>query len=147
MTTNTTNDINFYISEWDKDSKINIDAIDQESIRIPNLHSKYLTFLTNERILLKKLVKKKKSLALILADYYSGKIDGKDIGREPFQLQETKAGVEKRVETDKEILKLESISDIQEEKILFLKEVIMNINQRNFQLKTALDFIKFTSGV
>lgn len=147
MTSTNSHDLDFYIAEWEMDSKINIEAIDRESIKIPNLHAKYLTYLANERQILKKLVRKRKTLVLTLTDYYSGKIDGRDIGREPFPYNETKAGVEKRVENDPDILKLDALYDIQEEKILFLKEVITNINQRNFQLKTALDFIKFTSGV
>ena len=36
---------------------------------------------------------------------------------------------------------------MQKEKLDFLEEVIKNLNQRNFQIKNAIEWRKFTQGV
>lgn len=140
-------DLQHYSKEWEVDSKIDLENLHLESMKIPVLHSKYINFIANERLIHKKLLRKRKSLFQTLTDYYSGKIDGKDIGRDPFPLSETKSGIEKRVESDPDLDKIDAAIELQEEKILFLKEVVSNINQRNFQLKLALDFQKFKNGL
>lgn len=135
-----------YQNEWTKDSAIDKDKIDIESLQVPKLHSKYLNFLSTERSKLKKLTKKKDVLHNILIDYYLGVIDGKDINRVPWQVTETKASAARRVDADKTMRKLlETIDDI-EENVLFLKEVIFSINQRNFSIKNYNDWFKFTQG-
>ena len=132
--------------EWSKDSIIHKDRIDDSALEIPKLHSKYINILNSERILFTKVKQEKIKLERLLEDYYNGKIDGKDIGRPPWQLEESKAGIEKRILSDDEIIKINMKISYQEEKVLLLKEVISNLNQRNFQLKVAVDFIKFMQG-
>ena len=38
-------------SQWAEDSKIEQDLLDEESIKIPQLHSKYLNYLSDVRLL------------------------------------------------------------------------------------------------
>jgi hypothetical protein len=136
-----------YQNEWKNDAKIVSDALDSESLNIPVLHSKYLTYLSNERRLYKKLAITKESKIVTLTDYYSGVIDGRDIGRQPWAIREgSKASVQKRVEGDAEILKIQNVLDEKEEIVLFLKEVIISINQRNFIIKNAIDYMRWSQG-
>lgn len=132
--------------EWSVDSKIDKGYLDDEAIKIPLLHSKYLNILSETRLEFKKILEGKKKLESTLDDYFQGKIDGKVIGREPWQLEETKAAIEKRISSDKDIIRVNlQIAEI-EEKVLVLKEIINNLNQRNFQLKVAMDFMKWSNG-
>ncbi len=134
------------LKEWKSDSEIDPSQIDIEAIKIPKLHSKYLTYLSISRNNYKKLREKKKEKEQILDDYYSGKIDGRDINREAWQLSETKAGIEKRIESDSEIIQLNLEISKYQELTETLTEIIKHINQRNFQLKVAVDFLRFTNG-
>lgn len=133
-------------SLWGEDSNINRENLDQESTRIPKLHHKYITILSDERRAFKYLLDKRKQLEMTLQDYYTGKIDGRDIGREPWPVKEIKEYVTKRVECDKEMVDMNLKLVTQEEKVLYLKEVILNINQRNYQIKNAIDWVKWTGG-
>lgn len=136
-----------YQKEWECDSKIDGDSLDEESLKIPQLHSKWLKFFSDERLIYKKLLRKKEEQVQILTDYYSGLIDGKDIGRPPWQYKtETKSAIQKRVETDKVILKLQELIDEKEEIILFIKEVVTSINFRNNTIGNAIKFKQWTQG-
>ena len=132
--------------EWSVDNLIDKSTLDQASIDIPKLHHKYMQFLSKERMVFRVLQENKKKLVQQLEDYYTGKIDGKDIGKEPWQLTETKSSSEKRVETDPSLIEMNLKIFVQEEKVLALKEIISNINQRNFQIKNAIDFLRWSQG-
>jgi len=135
-----------YQKEWASDCRIDKSQLDDESLKTNDLHSKYMNYLSSERMRYKKLLMKKKEKISILDDYYSGRIDGKDIGREPWSLIDTKAGVEKRIDNDIEIIKLNLIIFEIEEIVLFLKESMANINQRSFNIRNSIEFMKFTRG-
>jgi hypothetical protein len=51
------------------------------------------------------------------------------------------------LESDKQIIEKNMKIVMQKEKLAFLEEVIKNLNQRNFQIKNAIDWRKFTQGV
>jgi hypothetical protein len=136
-----------YIQEWIKDSILDKSKIDTESLKVPLLHAKYLQFLSNERLQLKNLDQDKKKLEQNLEDYYTGKIDGKSINREPYQIVETKTSAQKRIESDPQIIKFNKDYIEKEEIVLFLKEVIISLNQRGFAIKNHIDYMRFIKGV
>jgi hypothetical protein len=133
---------------WVEDSQIDEDNLDVESLNVTTkLHSKYLTLLGNSRVRYNALVEKKKIKIQQLTDYYEGKIDGKDIGREPWQIvDKTNARLEKRVDGDKEIVQMNMNIIECEERVLTLKEILTSINQRSFNIRNAIEFKKFING-
>jgi hypothetical protein len=136
-----------YQTEWSKDCKIDYARVHEESLNISVLHSKYMNFLSSERLKYRSLTEKKKKLESKLHDYYEGIIDGKDIGREPFQIRlATKTQVDKRVDNDIETVKVNLEVAFAEENVLFLKEVINAINQRSFNIRNYIEYVKFSGG-
>jgi len=135
-----------YQSEWSEDHKIDQTDLATESTNIPYLHSKYMNYLSSERLKMRKMSEKQRKLKSELLDYYQGNVDGKDIGRNPWPLTESKSSAEKRVDNDSEIIKMNLIMYELEEIVLFLKEVVVNINNRGFAIKNAIDWKKFTNG-
>lgn len=135
-----------YIALWEKDAPVDKHEIGNESAKIPLLFQKYMTYLSKERLAYKLFLEEKKQLEIVLRDYFTGKIDGKEIGRPAHQLVETKESAGKRIDTDSEMRKLNLKIAEQEEIVLFLKEVIEHIKQRNFQLRVIVDWIKFSNG-
>ncbi|QIG65688.1 UvsY protein [Ochrobactrum phage vB_OspM_OC] len=132
---------------WDNDSEINEANIAVETLRVPKLHSKYLKIMTLEKLALKKLSSERDVLAEQLLQYFQGAIDGKDIGRPPFQLKiTTQARAEKALLADKEYMDLSKQIGNQEEKLLFLKEVISQINMRSYNIKNYIEWKKWTNG-
>lgn len=135
-------------SSWSEDAKIDHSEAGMESLNIPMLHNKYLKLLSSERLTYFALNEKRKQLENTLEDYYSGRVDGRDIGRAPYQfIAGTRSKVEKIVATDDEMVKLNLQIALSEEKMLYLKEVVNSINQRNWNLKNYIEWQKFTQGV
>ena len=71
-------------SMWQEDCKIDIDNMHEESIKVPQLHSKYHEILNNLILLRTKAQKIQKSVRHERYEYYSGKADPEVYEKEPF---------------------------------------------------------------
>ena len=71
-------------SMWQEDCKIDIDSMHEESIKIPQLHSKYHEMLNNLILLRTNAQKIQKSVRHQRYEYYSGKEDPEVYEKEPF---------------------------------------------------------------
>ena len=74
----------------EKDMVIDDSELDLESLKIPQLHNKYLNLFHDERILLRKLEVERRELIRDKWEYYSGKMSEEELARrewEPFQLK------------------------------------------------------------
>lgn len=136
--------------EWVKDSKIDTTELDIESIKIPQLHSKYLKIYFEERRKLKALEFQSKELFLNKYEYYHGRLSDEELQQlnwEPFMKRLMKNEVDLYLESDKDIIQTNMRIVNQKEKLDMLEEILKNLNQRNFQIKNAIDWKKFTQGV
>ena len=75
-------------SEWSKDSKINDIELGSEAIKVPILHSKYLSYLSNVKLSLRKSESDYYKLRRVKYRYYRGeltKIELQNLGWEQYQ--------------------------------------------------------------
>lgn len=138
------------IEEWRKDAKLDRTELGTESLNIPVLHSKYLKIYFEERRKLKAQEFASKELSLKKYEYYNGKLSQEELDElkwEPFMKRLMKNEIDMYLESDKGIIQQNMKIVNQKEKLAFLEEVIKNLNQRNFQIKNAIDYLKFTNGV
>lgn len=136
--------------EWMNDAKIDITELDIESIRIPQLHSKYLKIYFEERRKLKAIEFQSKELFLNKYEYYNGRLSNEELEKlnwEPFMKRLMKNEIDIYIESDKDIIHNNMRIINQKEKLDMLEEILKNLNQRNFQIKNAIDWKKFTQGV
>jgi len=134
---------------WESDSKIDRTELGEESLKIPQLHSKYFKIYSNERIRLKELENQYKSFHRIKYEYYMGQLseeDHKRYGWEPNQLKILKTDVSMYIDGDEEVIAIKRKIQLQEEKLDFLESIIKTLNNRGFLVKNAIDWIKFTQG-
>jgi hypothetical protein len=139
-------DINFIKDEWKKDSVMDEDVLDHESIKIPQLHSKYLNFLSDVRLI---KIKKEQDYKKLLRDkfeYYTGKADAEIYKEKPFDLKILKQDVQLYIESDEEIQKSSANLNYYKEMIFVLEKILENINTRGFQIKNSIDWQKFMQG-
>ncbi len=136
-------------SEWEKDCPIDEARITQESSRIPRLHNKYLRLLYDEKTQYENVCIIYDEVVLFKTLYYTGKLDAeilKEKKLEPFHHRLLRQDVDMYLSADRELNDVRLRKTLQKEKIMFLEDVLKHINQRNFIIKTIVDWQRFTSG-
>ena len=79
--------------------------------------------------------------------YYKGKAPSKVYKDLPFDLKlTTKEEINMFIESDDDICKLQYKIDYIEQLLSFLEGVLRQINNRNFQIKNAIEWEKFKNG-
>lgn len=135
--------------QWEKDCIFDRTELGEESLKIPQLHSKYFKLFSHERLTQKKLEKQYKSLYKVKHEYYTGTISFEDLnsyGWEPNPLKILKSDISIYLEADEDLMTISLRMDYQKEKIDFLENIIRNINNRNYQIKNAIEWERFKVG-
>lgn len=136
--------------EWRKDAAIDSTELGTESLKIPQLHSKYMKIYFDERQKLKAYEFKSRETFLKKYEYYNGRMSREELeeaGWAPFVKKLMKNEIDMYIDSDKDIINIKMRMEAQKEKIDFLEEVLKNINQRNYQIKNAIEWQRFTNGV
>lgn len=134
----------------EKDLRINDAELDTESLRIPQLHNKYLNIFHDEKLALQSLRIKRKILLKEKWEYYTGKMDQETLdkkGLEPFNLKILKQDVDMYIESDSEIIAIDSKLLLQQEKVEYLEQAIKAINNFQWHIRDAIAWRKFINGV
>ena len=130
----------------DRDLKIDDTELDTESINIPLLHNKYLQHYNKFSLLLKKSEYEYRVLKRQKWEYYTGKSDASVYKEKPFDLKILKADVHIYMDSDEELQKADQKEAYLKQVVSYLEQVLRSINTRNFIIKNAIDWKKFTSG-
>ena len=133
-----------------KDSQIDSTELGNESLKIPQIHSKYLNMLTELRLLLSKLQHDFAILRLRKWKIYTGKASQEELeswGEEPFDLDILKTDVDKFMDADKSLIDLKLKISLNETKIKMIEEFLRSLNNRNFMIKSAIEWQKMMNGI
>lgn len=134
---------------WKEDSKINESDLGAEALKIPKLHNKYYTLYTTEMLRIKRMRTQLKELEQAKYEYYTGTMaeeDLKERGWKPNPLKIMKSEVSRYIDSDKEVIELSLKIDYFTQVALYMEDIIKQINNRNFLIRSAIDWAKFTSG-
>ena len=135
--------------EWEKNSKIDYSNLGTESIRIPVIHDKYLKIFIDERIRLKGMEFELSKLVRSKTNYYKGEMAEDELekrGWEQFQGRLLKNEISNYIETDDDYIKIKQNIVVQQEKINYLDSIIKQLNNRGFQIKNAIDWLKYSNA-
>ena len=132
---------------WKKDSVIDGDLYCEESTKIPQLHMKYMEFHNTFSLMKKEKELDMKRLIKEKWLYYKGNAPSSVYKEMPFDFKlTTKEEINMFIESDDDIMKLQYRIDYIEQTLLYLDSVLRMINNRNFQIKNAIDWEKFKNG-
>ena len=134
--------------KWKKDSVIDPDLYCEESIKIPQLHMRYMEYYNTFSLMKKERESEMKGLIKEKWIYYKGKAPSTIYKELPFDLKLTdKKEVEMFIGADEEVRKLQYKIDYIDQVLYFLDSILRMINNRNFQIKNAIDWEKFKNGL
>ena len=132
---------------WLKDSVIDDVMLDTASYKIPQLHQKYLSLLTEFTLLQKKKQQDLKTLQHHKWLYYSGKAAPEVYVDKPFPYKVMKGDVMNWVEVDEEIQKVELRLEYYKVVLRTLEEILKQIHQMSYNIKNMIQWRSFTGGV
>jgi len=125
---------------WEKDSHLDDEKLDHDSLSIPRLHAKYLRLYNSFAVLRDQQELTVKSVYRDRWEFYTGKSE------KPFHIKLLKQDVGIYIDSDEEyqraVLKLKYYNQMVES----LKTIITAINNRSFHIKNAIEFAKFLKG-
>lgn len=134
---------------WEADCQLDRSELGEESLKIPQLHSKYYKLFSAERLLLRKLQQEYKQLYKLKHEYYNGTLDDDLLvanGWEPNALRILKSDIPVYMEGDAELQRVEARIEYQKEKVDFLENAIKSLNSRGFNIKNAIEWERFKVG-
>jgi hypothetical protein len=135
---------------WETDCKYDDLNLDKDSLNISSLHAKYNRLLSETRSQLRACFIQRKTRANLLRDYYLGNLNNPDdldrIGRPPFLQKVLKNEVQGYIDADDELIKLETRTVMLEEKVDVIVEIMKCIHKRGYDIKSAIEWRKFTNG-
>jgi hypothetical protein len=135
--------------EWNKDSDIDMTELGQEAIKIPKLHHKYFQIYSAEKLLLRKYEAELKSLKLAKYEFYTqgpSRESQENGWTLPARGMILKQEMPMYLEGDRELIDMSLKIGYQQEKVELLESIIKSLTNRGFQIKSAIDWNKFTMG-
>jgi hypothetical protein len=142
-------DIETLYKEWATDGEIDQVDISKSTRDIPRLHNKYFRWYVEEGLKLKKLKAEYKILCKLKTEWYRGELDDEELkqhGWKPQPLKLLRTDVPQYLEADPDVVKLSLKIGLQEEIVAYLESIIKHISNRNFLLKTIVDWERFRTG-
>ena len=129
---------------WGEDSHIDDKDLDNESLKIPNLHQKYLNIYSKEKRKQSDLKPHRKVLfqqrrEVVISK--NGRPPEHNIGISNSELENH------YVAADESLQKAEKILNEQEGKVDYLKSVLSMIENRSFHINNAINWRKFVAGL
>jgi len=133
---------------WNEDSKIDPDNLHTESLNIPVLHGKYHELYNNILLLRKKAEQQRKNIRHERYEYFSGKADPEVYVDDPFPKKiRDKDTMQKYLDADEKLSNASLKIDYYDTMLMYLESILKQITNRTYQIKNAIEFIKFTAGL
>ena len=132
---------------WEKDSHIDPDNLHDESLKIPQLHSKYYTLYNTITLLREKAREQYSKVRLERYNYYTGKATAEVYAEEPFPYKvREKDVIQRHLEADDKMNKIDMKIKYYDVMLKFLEEIIRAVSNRTYQIKNAIEWNKFQAG-
>jgi hypothetical protein len=132
---------------WEEDSKIDVDNLHTESLNIPSLHAKYFDIYNNIVLLKKKAEQQKKNIRHERYEYFTGKADPDVYVENPFPKKiRDKETLQKYLDADERLSQICLKIDYYETMLNYIESILKMIQNRTYQIKNAIEVIKFQAG-
>ena len=133
-------------AEIKKDSQLDKNHLDRESISISSLHAKWLTILAGESKLFRAIKSEHDKLVLDLTLYYMGKASDEVYKEKPLQHKVLKQELQTWLDADDDYIASKTKLEDTELKLTMIDSFMNELKQRSFNIRNAIEFEKFKAG-
>ena len=132
------------MKKWEEDSSIDDQDLDGESLKIPNIHARYLEMYTKEKSSLREM---KTHWKFLFQQRWEVVISKN--GKPPeHNIRISKTELERHyVAADEVLQNAEKLMNEQEDKVDYLKSVLSILENRSFHINNAIRWRKFVAGL
>lgn len=123
------------------------EKLDQESYKNQNIKPKWLEYRTRYDQLLIMRRSDHQRLWREKWEYYGGKADAKVYAAKPFDIKVLKTDLQMYIQSDDDILELQSKISYYESIVKYIDGVIKSIDNRGWDIRNATDWKKFEAGM
>jgi hypothetical protein len=135
-------DIETIQNMWEEDSKIDIDNLHTESLKIPSLHSKYFDLYNNILLLRKRAEQQKRNIRHQRYEYYSGKADPDVYIENPFPKKiRDKDTMQKYLDADEKLSQISLKVEYYDVMLHYIEDIIKQIHNRTYHEIPVWDWI------
>lgn len=131
---------------WAKDSVIDDVMLDSSSMKIPQLHAKYITLHNEYSLLLKKAKQEHNRIIHLRTLYYSGRGTPDMYEDAPFDYKLIKSEVPSWVAVDASVNKVEMKVALYETTLNSLSDILKQIHQMSYNIKNMIEWRRFVGG-
>ena len=133
---------------WEKDAKIDRDNLHDESLNIPSLHAKYFQIYNTIFLLRKKAEQQRKNIRQERYEYFSGKADPDVYIQNPFPKKiRDKDTMTKYLDADEKLSNSSLKIEYYDTMLTYLESILKVIQNRTYQIKNAIEFMRFNAGM
>ena len=141
--------------EWAQDTQIDFQFKNKQytedlarlALEIPFQHNKYLNHYTDLSQIKTSLEFEYRKLLREKREYYGGEADAKTYAEKPFGNSiKTSEKMKVYLESDDELINTEAKVKYIDQMLYFLDNVMKQISNRGFQIKSAIEWVKFING-
>jgi len=133
---------------WEEDSEIDKDNLQDESLKIPQLHAKYFDLYNTIFLLRKKADQQRKNIRHERYEYFSGKADPDVYVKDPFPKKiRDKDTMQKNLDADEKLSTSSLKIEYYDTMLTYIESILKVIQNRTYQIKNAIEFMRFQSGM
>jgi len=133
---------------WEKDSIIDKDNLHDESLNIPCLHAKYFDIYNKIILLRKRAEQQRKNIRHERYEYFSGKSDPDVYIENPFPKKiRDKDTMQKYLDADEKLSTSSLKIEYYDTMLVYLESILKVIQNRTYQIKNAIEFMRFNAGM
>jgi hypothetical protein len=136
---------------WAEDCKIDETNLGKESARVPILHAKYINLLSSTRLNLRKAESDYLNCRRKKYRYYRGEMSRSELEEEGWeQWQGTKPlknEIDEFLQGDSDLISFTDKIEYFKTVLYQLEQIIRSINSRTWDIKSSIEWAKFTNGL
>ena len=136
---------------WKDDCKIDEMNLGRESARTPNLHAKYLNYLSSTRLNLRKAESDYLNCRRMKYKYYRGEMTKQELEDEGWEQWQgnklLKNEMDEFLTVDSDLILLQDKVEYFKTVLYQLEQIIRSLNSRTWDIKNAIEWNKFTNGM
>ena len=136
---------------WKDDCKIDEMNLGRESARTPNLHAKYLNYLSSTRLNLRKAESDYLNCRRMKYKYYRGEMTKQELEDEGWEQWQgnkpLKNEMDEFLTVDSDLILLQDKVEYFKTVLYQLEQIIRSLNSRTWDIKNCIEWNKFTNGM